>query len=783
MNDIYSFFQLISKYKIEIPIIQRDYAQGRTDSKAADVRESIIEKIFQAVRDDTQPLFFDFVYGRIDYDKFVPFDGQQRLTTLFLFHKFVFEKCMTKSDCKFKSRCICNDILSRFSYLTRQSSREFCEKLVYNDVTDSDISISENVTDKSWFYSSWKKDPTIMGMLRMLNEIQNQAKTINIDYKSLAEKLTSGCNCPITFHFVDMGKQKLSDETYVKMNARGKTLTSLENFKASLEEYLEKKKDSNLHERFIGQYNEDKKCYSGIDGEWLELFWNMINEDGTADKIVPDSLIMSFINRHFMNVWQYKCDTLTKQDEKKDETPNEKIINKLKLYPSNEDFVSWEIYSSILKNCGTEECLKPLFNIWDKLYENKDEILQACQAVWNRPNSDWDPFKGKIGTDGRETYPSRIVFYALLEYFNTNEYDKESLERWMRIVWNIVENTTIDSPDRYKSALELFKNLSLGSHDIYNWLGSNQVTSNYARDQVKEEQEKAKQILVGQSENWEDTIIKAESYSFFKGAIRFLYHDSEGKVDWKQNNFDIKWNNVQKYYKENDYNNVALKDGYNNANLLKALISRFNKDNFNNILSWYYRVFNNKAETWKYYLIRKDIPNAIHDILIGNTDIKKRSPSSDFSENTIYQLSNTPLLDFVIDIIPNSWIRDYYGHKAIFPSATGVFLDAKNRDDILGTTTGIELGSDHIIRGCYLLYGSDINFKYNGNNFLWFRNEHVYLKEKDNKNDYAEKNKEGETEEDKYYCFKVESSITDKTFCEKLNNLSSEYNNTKISKE
>ena len=41
-------------------------------------------------------LFFDFVYGRFDNYKFIPFDGQQRLTTLFLFHKYVlaFKKMM-----------------------------------------------------------------------------------------------------------------------------------------------------------------------------------------------------------------------------------------------------------------------------------------------------------------------------------------------------------------------------------------------------------------------------------------------------------------------------------------------------------------------------------------------------------------------------------------------------------------------------------------------------------------------------------------------------------------
>lgn len=29
-NDIYTFYELLQTYKVKIPIIQRDYAQGRT---------------------------------------------------------------------------------------------------------------------------------------------------------------------------------------------------------------------------------------------------------------------------------------------------------------------------------------------------------------------------------------------------------------------------------------------------------------------------------------------------------------------------------------------------------------------------------------------------------------------------------------------------------------------------------------------------------------------------------------------------------------------------------
>ena len=121
MNDIYSFFKLISEYKITIPIIQRDYAQGRIDFKAKDIRKTIIANIIDVVTDKKDKLFFDFVYGRIEGDTFIPFDGQQRLTTLFLFHRYVFEQCQIGETCQYCKNCHCVELLYRFTYKTCQS--------------------------------------------------------------------------------------------------------------------------------------------------------------------------------------------------------------------------------------------------------------------------------------------------------------------------------------------------------------------------------------------------------------------------------------------------------------------------------------------------------------------------------------------------------------------------------------------------------------------------------------------------------------------------------------
>ncbi len=147
---IYSFYRLLKEYQIEIPIIQRDYAQGREDVKARDVRKKYgsCHAIEATATPNGHKLFFDYVYGRIEEDKFIPFDGQQRLTTLFLFHRYVFERMELEEE---------KVLLHKFSYHTRQSSKEFCWHLVENKVIPVEGKLSEHVIDQPWFYADWQK--------------------------------------------------------------------------------------------------------------------------------------------------------------------------------------------------------------------------------------------------------------------------------------------------------------------------------------------------------------------------------------------------------------------------------------------------------------------------------------------------------------------------------------------------------------------------------------------------------------------------------------------------
>ena len=127
-----SFWNLLSNHKIVIPIIQRDYAQGRNSEGA--LRTRFLTQLKKAldsaidVPDDTDTssgshqLILDFVYGTPTASGAIaPLDGQQRLTTLWLLHwylAYITGFLSNSNDVK--------NILKSFSYETRVSSRDFC---------------------------------------------------------------------------------------------------------------------------------------------------------------------------------------------------------------------------------------------------------------------------------------------------------------------------------------------------------------------------------------------------------------------------------------------------------------------------------------------------------------------------------------------------------------------------------------------------------------------------------------------------------------------------------
>lgn len=267
--------------KIIIPIIQRDYAQGRESIEVEKVRNRFLDALRQAV--SGSPIALDLIYGDIDAKTGImtPLDGQQRLTTLFLLHWYAAKKeGVAKKNYKF---------LNKFSYATRYSARDFCHHLIAFDPAFGG-KLSEEITDQSWFPLDWLNDPTIHSMLVMLDSIDEKFADIDHIWESLE-------NRAITFYFLPIKDMGLTDELYIKMNSRGKPLTTFENFKAELENEL-RQNSNELAEDIIGK----------IDRDWTDILWMYRGEDNTTDD-------------EFLRYFQFVCDIICYKEGRLSENP------------------------------------------------------------------------------------------------------------------------------------------------------------------------------------------------------------------------------------------------------------------------------------------------------------------------------------------------------------------------------------------------------------------------------------------------------------------------------
>ena len=266
-------------HKILIPKLQRDYAQGREDMTS--LRKRFLNNIFSVIdKSSIETLTLDFVFGQKEEKTkviFYPVDGQQRLTTLFLLHIYIGKRAGEDTE-----------FLRKFSYETRDSSRNFCQKL--HEISSEEYNgIKEQIIRQWWYTGLWKNDPTIKAMINMLNDIDEHYRALNytsIQFKEVWNQLIHNVN----FWLLYLSDLKTTDDLYIKMNSRGKSLTDFEHFKAMLDEYA-------------GTAGE---LSNKIDTTWTKLLWRYrdVSQDFDREKYMNNGLDACFYNllRFYLNI-------------------------------------------------------------------------------------------------------------------------------------------------------------------------------------------------------------------------------------------------------------------------------------------------------------------------------------------------------------------------------------------------------------------------------------------------------------------------------------------------
>lgn len=403
-----NFIELLQN-AIEIPLTQRDYAQGRNDEKSTKVREDFLLEIFKyLVPNDKKKLELDFIYGyNIEENsatKFTPIDGQQRLTTLWLIYWYVATKENIEEDSK--------KFLHNFRFEVRHSTSVFCERLL-NFSPLFTKAIDKEIKNQSWYFNTWDYDPSILAMLNMLKEIELKYNQNN--FGNVWDILTND-NGPFQLYKLDMGNVGLTDDLYIKMNSRGKTINEFEYFKTGFIDLIPNQELKNRFEISIDQH-------------WIDAIWNSIVDSNTVSEKDDNATI---VDNSFLRLFNYVTNIIASQrgiNSYIDTIQSNYLLPA--IYSKSKDFV---FLFDLMDKIANEEYLRDKY--WEQHFylEFEDFSIKKTRLFSTYKNLLFRCITNYDKVDSRRFgFPEQLLLLACL----TSE-DKVNFTDRIRIIKNLV---------------------------------------------------------------------------------------------------------------------------------------------------------------------------------------------------------------------------------------------------------------------------------------------------------------------------------------------------------
>lgn len=515
-----TFWGLLGEHSsVIIPKLQRDYAQGRTHCKLAQaVRQTFLRSIHKALK-EKKPLNLDFIYGEVIDGRLQVLDGQQRLTTLFLLHCYAAAKS-GDDGVEIGQR------LERFTYEVRPSSRKFCLELTRNlkVMASSDHGLSAAIKDQPWYQYLWDNDPTVSGMLVMLDEIGN----IFTDVDGLWAKLTRdkvGDQPLLGFYFLAMEEYGLTADLYLKMNSRGKQLSDFEVIKAIILSVFE---DDDFSNQDLAQiFKKD------VDTRWSNLFWNEYNQDlapedqkGNKKPKKKSSIAPQAFDQPMANYVAFllRCLTLWGTQDR----ANQSGINIEDVIRSQNALYEHKY--------GNLEFLIKAVDSWTTAPQSQDRFKAVFNDLFpgeNLPLFQSDESKDLMRmcclNDKARTFDVRhaLLLFATIIHQVTKSDHSEFITR-IRTLRNLLEYSKLPGKDLSKLPDEDLSKLWENTFRlIYFGVDSLPPDSGFNEDQVSEE--KIKQAYIKANPGTKDMLERLEDHELLHGRLAILFDHENDK--------------------------------------------------------------------------------------------------------------------------------------------------------------------------------------------------------------------------------------------------------------
>lgn len=523
MNQTYTLLSLCEAYqKIEIPIIQRNYVQGNDKT----IRCHFVDYLVKALTQQS-PVELDFVYGAERQDTqltdncapqvgkvLIPLDGQQRLTTLWLLHGYLLALEQVSNNPeqlspeKRETQC---QLLSRFVYETRQSAKDFCgywlQEVTQRACPELVDKPSKYLRNCAWFDPEWEKEGTVTAMLGMLDEVASKRAELQaVPYGRLSK-------C-IRFYYLPIEKFGLSNELYIRMNARGEQLTSFEHFKSSFY-------------KVIQDHSSLSAIKEKMEYGWVDALWQYRPKD-THVTDHPFMKCLSFVTE-VLHIKAYKGE----EDYK---TP-QPVMSKADPYTELsliESVYQEQAHVTYLEQ--TLDCVENLKGIqYANLLKDSDEKTLSFQEILSQ-----------MLTDGLKTVNQRILLYTAIAYLQHHN-TIDGIVPLLRVVRNLSTNTVkqLRDLDKIYPSLDALVQVP----NIYEYLAHLQGRIlGFSDTQLEEEKAKAQLRLARPDVN---TLLD-EIEDFFSGKIfNLLCEVAETKTlnEWVEQPQRIDLDTLQRTFK------------------------------------------------------------------------------------------------------------------------------------------------------------------------------------------------------------------------------------------
>jgi len=291
----FSLKELLTHQEVDqiiIPEIQRDYVWSKSNTeKLVDTllthyqgqktlsleviynerpvtEEAIIKHLRKELERFQHHVKLGFVYAYSDPffpGKFFLIDGQQRLTTLYLFLLACYK--VTGREDEFRNTYFYNDIL-KLDYRVRESSHDFMREFFKLETSAGSMVI----TDSQYYYREYNEDVTIQNLLSNYRAIREKLLDLDIDGVNGLIEFTEQF---VEVNYFDTHLSRQGESLYLYMNSRGEQLSFQEEIKSSLVNKLTETDQEKL--RVL------KKELGATWEDWQNFFWCKRQKRENAD--------------------------------------------------------------------------------------------------------------------------------------------------------------------------------------------------------------------------------------------------------------------------------------------------------------------------------------------------------------------------------------------------------------------------------------------------------------------------------------------------------------------